>query len=151
MKEFRFWTYFYNTFWSFLIFHLLCSAPASFERQFQRELPLLYRYLTEAPSGKVFLQLLCSNVFCLERCYKWFCLFSFFYMCFPFIKEKPLCKIKTNFFPTILFPYRFAGRMWLIGCGLFSQKIGDHGEMTTYIWVHVHLLLVFPIIFLHYV
>ncbi|XP_027188917.1 sterol 3-beta-glucosyltransferase UGT80A2 isoform X2 [Cicer arietinum] len=29
------------------------SAPASFERQFQRELPLLYRYLTEAPSGKV--------------------------------------------------------------------------------------------------
>ncbi|KAI4299017.1 hypothetical protein L6164_032513 [Bauhinia variegata] len=29
------------------------SAPASFERQFRRELPLLYKYLNEAPSGKV--------------------------------------------------------------------------------------------------
>ncbi|MED6157436.1 hypothetical protein PIB30_023007 [Stylosanthes scabra] len=29
------------------------SAPATFESQFQRELPLLYRYLTGAPSGKV--------------------------------------------------------------------------------------------------
>lgn len=29
------------------------SAPATFERQFQRELPLLYKYLIEAPSGKV--------------------------------------------------------------------------------------------------
>ncbi|XP_025622421.1 sterol 3-beta-glucosyltransferase UGT80A2 isoform X2 [Arachis hypogaea] len=29
------------------------SAPATFESQFQRELPLLYRYLTESPSGKV--------------------------------------------------------------------------------------------------
>ncbi|XP_061337197.1 sterol 3-beta-glucosyltransferase UGT80B1 isoform X2 [Gastrolobium bilobum] len=29
------------------------SAPATFESQFQRELPLLYKYLIEAPSGKV--------------------------------------------------------------------------------------------------
>ncbi|KAK2395966.1 UDP-Glycosyltransferase superfamily protein [Trifolium repens] len=29
------------------------SAPATFERQFQRELPLLYKYLIDAPSGKV--------------------------------------------------------------------------------------------------
>ncbi|CAL5184659.1 unnamed protein product [Lathyrus oleraceus] len=29
------------------------SAPATFERQFQRELPLLYKYLIEAPAGKV--------------------------------------------------------------------------------------------------
>ncbi|CAH9139456.1 unnamed protein product [Cuscuta epithymum] len=29
------------------------SAPASFERQFRRELPLLYKYLQEAPAGKV--------------------------------------------------------------------------------------------------
>ncbi|XP_019418459.1 PREDICTED: sterol 3-beta-glucosyltransferase UGT80B1 [Lupinus angustifolius] len=29
------------------------SAPATFESQFQRELPLLYQYLTEAPPGKV--------------------------------------------------------------------------------------------------
>ncbi|XP_015943682.1 sterol 3-beta-glucosyltransferase UGT80B1 isoform X1 [Arachis duranensis] len=29
------------------------SAPATFESQFKRELPLLYRYLTESPSGKV--------------------------------------------------------------------------------------------------
>ncbi|MCH85778.1 sterol 3-beta-glucosyltransferase-like, partial [Trifolium medium] len=28
-------------------------APATFERQFQRELPLLYKYLINAPSGKV--------------------------------------------------------------------------------------------------
>ncbi|CAI8589712.1 unnamed protein product [Vicia faba] len=29
------------------------SAPATFERQFQREFPLLYKYLIEAPAGKV--------------------------------------------------------------------------------------------------
>ncbi|XP_022642990.1 sterol 3-beta-glucosyltransferase, partial [Vigna radiata var. radiata] len=29
------------------------SAPSTFERQFQLELPLLYRYLIDAPSGKV--------------------------------------------------------------------------------------------------
>ncbi|KZV20791.1 hypothetical protein F511_30433 [Dorcoceras hygrometricum] len=29
------------------------SAPSSFERQFQKELPLLYEYLRDAPTGKV--------------------------------------------------------------------------------------------------
>ncbi|XP_073029481.1 sterol 3-beta-glucosyltransferase isoform X6 [Primulina eburnea] len=29
------------------------SAPSSFERQFQKELPLLYEYLQDAPTGKV--------------------------------------------------------------------------------------------------
>ncbi|KAJ7968095.1 Sterol 3-beta-glucosyltransferase [Quillaja saponaria] len=29
------------------------SAPGSFERHFQKELPLLYKYLNEAPTGKV--------------------------------------------------------------------------------------------------
>jgi len=38
-----------------LIIDLLCSAPATFESQFQIELPLLYKYLIDAPSGKVFL------------------------------------------------------------------------------------------------
>lgn len=52
------WTHF-----DLVIIYLLFSAPATFERQFQRELPLLYKYLTEAPSGKVFLKLLCSNFF----------------------------------------------------------------------------------------
>lgn len=107
------WTHF-----DLVIIYLLFSAPATFERQFQRELPLLYKYLTEAPSGKVFLKLLCSN-------------FIFF-----------LEQAASIFFPTILFPCRFAGRMLFIGCGPFSQKIGDHGEMKTYIWVHVPLLLV---------
>lgn len=34
------------------------SAPSSFERQFRNELPLLYKYLQEAPTGKVCNQLL---------------------------------------------------------------------------------------------
>jgi len=37
------------------IIDLLCSAPSTFESKFQIELPLLYRYLIDAPSGKVFL------------------------------------------------------------------------------------------------
>ena len=32
---------------------LLYSAPAFFERQFRKELPLLYKYLQEAPADKV--------------------------------------------------------------------------------------------------
>ncbi|XP_027331038.1 sterol 3-beta-glucosyltransferase isoform X2 [Abrus precatorius] len=45
------------------VFHVHCivaapyvvpySAPATFESHFQRELPLLYKYLVDAPSGKV--------------------------------------------------------------------------------------------------
>lgn len=35
--------------------HVLCSAPSSFECQFRKELPLLYEYLQEAPTNKVFL------------------------------------------------------------------------------------------------
>ncbi|XP_060667250.1 uncharacterized protein LOC132799442 [Ziziphus jujuba] len=31
-----------------------CSAPSSFERQFKKELPLLYKYLQESPSKKVY-------------------------------------------------------------------------------------------------
>ncbi|KAG8368757.1 hypothetical protein BUALT_Bualt15G0079100 [Buddleja alternifolia] len=45
------------------LFHVRCvvaapyvvpySAPSSFERQFRKELPLLYKYLQEAPTGKI--------------------------------------------------------------------------------------------------
>ncbi|PIN12889.1 Sterol 3-beta-glucosyltransferase [Handroanthus impetiginosus] len=45
------------------LFHVWCvvaapyvvpySAPSTFERQFRNELPLLYRYLREAPTGKI--------------------------------------------------------------------------------------------------
>lgn len=50
-------------------------------------------------------------------------------------------------FLIILISYRSAGRMLFIGCGPFSQKIGDHGEMMSCILVHVLLLLVFPTLF----
>ncbi|XP_047980294.1 sterol 3-beta-glucosyltransferase UGT80B1 isoform X2 [Salvia hispanica] len=35
-----------------MLFHT-ASAPTSFERQFRNELPLLYKYLREAPTGKI--------------------------------------------------------------------------------------------------
>lgn len=67
-----------------------------------------------------------------------------------YIKNWHLCIDLSFFFLhflIILISYRSAGRMLFIGCGPFSQKIGDHGEMMSCILVHVLLLLVFPTLF----
>jgi hypothetical protein len=127
--KFSFWTYFKNKFWYFnhLIYCVvhLQHLKDSFKENFLFCINIL---LTLLPVRYLF------SLYALM-----------FFVCKITVFSDSVYK-DTNFW-TILFPCRFAGRMWFIGCGPFSQKIGDRGEMTTYIWVHVPLLLVFPLLF----
>lgn len=55
-----------------------------------------------------------------------------------------------------LHAHRFVGRTWFIGCGLFSLKVGDHGDVMNWIWVLALLRLVFStqgllMLLIHYV
>lgn len=57
-------------------YYTWCSAPSSFERKFSKELPLLYKYLQEAPTDKANLK---SSTLCTTFLFKRVSrLFSFF-------------------------------------------------------------------------